>query len=224
MKSLIVVAVPIIQGIPAALSHDTIELIWVDQAITIAIRLLDHFLQLVIGQAFTKLLRDPLQISEGNFPSLILVEQGEDLVNFCPRIFVRHPPSHHLFEFVEVDGLCGILADICKHALHIFLLHFESKCTECCLEFPSIDSPSVLGVEQLESLPQLLHLLLVQTGPPRLSATSGTRTAGCASQDSPKAAATTTGQATSQPPARQASAPKCPVRVGTLGCECHGRR
>merc|ERR1719171_1379200 len=71
------------------LLHDAQELLLVDLAVAVAIRLVDHLLELLVRHSLAELLRDPLQVLEGDLPGLVVVEEPEGLQNLVLRIAVQ---------------------------------------------------------------------------------------------------------------------------------------
>merc|ERR1719158_13455 len=61
------------------LLHDPQELFFIYLAITIAVGLVDHLLQLLICHPLAELLGNALQILEGDLSSLIVIEEPECL-------------------------------------------------------------------------------------------------------------------------------------------------
>merc|ERR1711970_1241135 len=59
--------------------HDAEELVLVDLAIAIAISLVNHLLELLVGHVLAELLSDALQVLEGDLAGLIVVEEAEHL-------------------------------------------------------------------------------------------------------------------------------------------------
>mmetsp|Transcript_10041 Transcript_10041/g.30000 ORF Transcript_10041/g.30000 Transcript_10041/m.30000 type:complete len:218 (+) Transcript_10041:203-856(+) len=217
MACSVVVAVPVVQGVASALPHHAVELVWIDEAVAIAVGLFNHLLQLFVCKALPQLLSYALQVPERDLSGLVLVEKRKDLVDLGPRVLVRHPPPHHVAEVVEVDGLTGVLADVCQHAPHVLLLDLEAQGPERSLQLSGVDGARVLCVEEVEGLPKLLHLLLIQALPLALrlaTATGGSCTAGARqhSAEAPGAAA--------DPPAAEGSGAAESARVpkGALGC------
>jgi len=68
-----IIAVEIFEGISAS-SHDAVEFLEVEHSITISISLFEHFLELVIGNLLSYLICDSLQIFEGDFVKVVLIE------------------------------------------------------------------------------------------------------------------------------------------------------
>ena len=46
---------------------------------TIAVGLIDHFLELIVGEVLAQLARDPLQVLERYRPRVVVIEEGENL-------------------------------------------------------------------------------------------------------------------------------------------------
>merc|ERR1719215_919136 len=61
------------------LLHDPQELLLVHLPVAVAVRLVDHLLELLIRHALAQLLGDALQVLEGDLAGLVVVEQAEGL-------------------------------------------------------------------------------------------------------------------------------------------------
>ena len=61
------------------LLHDAEELLLGDLAVTVAVSLIDHLLELLVGHVLTELLSDALEVLEGDLASLVVVEEAEGL-------------------------------------------------------------------------------------------------------------------------------------------------
>merc|ERR1711972_924677 len=59
------------------LLHDAEELFLVHLAVAVAVGLIDHFLQLLIGHPFSEFLGHALEILEGDLSRLVVVEEAE---------------------------------------------------------------------------------------------------------------------------------------------------
>merc|ERR1711862_612394 len=109
------------------LLHDAKELLLVHLAVAIAICLIDHLLQLLIGHSLTKLLRDALQVLKGYLPSLVVVEQAEGFQDFILRVTVQDLVCHHLKEFFVANCAAAVVIDIRDHLLNLLLLRLETE-------------------------------------------------------------------------------------------------
>mmetsp|Transcript_7072 Transcript_7072/g.7940 ORF Transcript_7072/g.7940 Transcript_7072/m.7940 type:complete len:210 (+) Transcript_7072:77-706(+) len=142
------------------LLHDTQELLLVDLSVAIAVRLLDHLHELLIGHVLTNLLRHTSQVAQRNLSRLIIVEQSERFQHFLPRVSMAHFGGHHLQELVEVNRSGAISVDVGDHLLDLLPLGLEAKSAHGNLQFLGIDVSRPVSVEQVESLLDLLLLLL----------------------------------------------------------------
>ena len=79
--------------------HDAQELFFIDFAITVAVCLIDHLLQLLIGHTLTQLFCDALQVLERYFSSLVVIEEAESFEDFVLRVAVQDLVCHHLEKF-----------------------------------------------------------------------------------------------------------------------------
>merc|ERR1712137_914839 len=63
------------------LFHDAEELLLVHFAVTIAISLVDHLLELLVRHTFAKFLGDAFEVLETDFASFVVIEQTERFQN-----------------------------------------------------------------------------------------------------------------------------------------------
>mmetsp|Transcript_67843 Transcript_67843/g.147829 ORF Transcript_67843/g.147829 Transcript_67843/m.147829 type:complete len:236 (-) Transcript_67843:56-763(-) len=144
------------------LLHDAQELLLVDLAVTIAVGLIDHLLQLLICHAFAQLLGHSLQILEGDAASLIVVEESEGLQDLVLRVAVQDLVGHHLQELLVTDGAAAVVIDVRDHLLDLLLLGLETQGAHRDLQLLGVDLTRSIGIEQIEGLLDLLLLLLSQ--------------------------------------------------------------
>merc|ERR1719162_650996 len=90
------------------LLHDAEKLLFVDLTVSITISLIDHFLQLLICHAFTKLLGDTLKVLERDFSSLVVVKEAESLQDFILRVAIQDLMGHHLEKLFILNGSTAI--------------------------------------------------------------------------------------------------------------------
>ena len=141
-------------------SHDSVELIFADLAITIAVGLIDHLLNFVVSHVFSELLGNALQVLERDFACLIIVEEAESLHHLLFGVALSHLGGHHIQEFVVVDDARAVLVDVSDHLLDLFALGLEAEGTHSDLQFLLVDVAAAVGVEEVEGLLDLLLLLL----------------------------------------------------------------
>lgn len=99
------------------LHHELNELVVVDPAITILIRLTDHLVNLVVGQLLADGSHDVAELSGGNEAVVVAVEDLEGLTDLLLGISVLHFTSHHGEEFWEVNGAVVVGVHLVDHIL-----------------------------------------------------------------------------------------------------------
>jgi len=77
-------------------AHNTHELLFGNLAITIAVSLLDHLLNLVVGHVFTKLFGDALEVAERDLACLVVIKQLESLEHLLAGVSLGHLLGHHV--------------------------------------------------------------------------------------------------------------------------------
>merc|ERR1711972_211044 len=85
------------------LLHDPQELLLVHLTISVAVGLVDHLLQLLIGHALAELLGDTLQILEGDLAGLVVIKKAEGLQDLVLGVAVQDLVRHHLQELLVAD-------------------------------------------------------------------------------------------------------------------------
>merc|ERR1719456_1925509 len=144
------------------LLHDTQELLLVHLTVTVAVRLIDHFLELFIGHALAKLLRDPLEILKRDLTSLVIVKETERLEDLVLWVPVQDLMGHHLQELRVLNSAASIIINIGDHLLNLLFLWLEAKCAHGHFEFFGVNRARTICVKQIEGLLDLLLLLLSQ--------------------------------------------------------------
>merc|ERR1719240_693326 len=94
------------------LLHDAEEFLFVHLAITIAVRLIDHLLELLVRHPLPELLCDTLQVLERDLPCLVVIEETECLEYLILRITVEDLLRHHGHELRKLDCARPIIVDI----------------------------------------------------------------------------------------------------------------
>merc|ERR1740129_1741288 len=82
------------------LLHDSQELFFVHLAISITVCLINHLLELLVGHALAELLGNPLQVLEGDFACLVVIEEAERLEELILRVAIQNLVGHHFQEFL----------------------------------------------------------------------------------------------------------------------------
>merc|ERR1712054_456114 len=143
--------------------QDAEEFFLVDLAIAIAVGLVNHLLELLVSHVLTEFLGHTLQVLEGDLASLVVVEETEHLDDLLTRVAVAHASSHHVEEFVEVDGAGAILVDVVDHATDLVLLGIEAEGAHDHLELLGVNGAGAISVEEVEGLTDLLDLVVGET-------------------------------------------------------------
>lgn len=129
-----IIAVEIFERISAS-SHDAVEFLEVEHSITISISLFEHFLELVIGNLLSYLICDSLQIFEGDFVEVVLIEKFENLQDLIFGVsrslnnsIIYHAGGHHSRKFIEVQSLLDLFSKFSVDITNVLLfdLHSES--------------------------------------------------------------------------------------------------
>mmetsp|Transcript_105635 Transcript_105635/g.128920 ORF Transcript_105635/g.128920 Transcript_105635/m.128920 type:complete len:240 (-) Transcript_105635:36-755(-) len=142
------------------LLHDAKEFFFIDLAISIAVRFIDHLLKFFIGHALPEFFRHALQVLEADLPSFIVVEEPEGLQDFIFGIAVQDLVGHHLQELLITNGAGAIIIHIRDHLLNFLLLWLETQGPHGHLQLLGVDLATAIGVEQIEGLLNLLLLLI----------------------------------------------------------------
>merc|ERR1719428_1707607 len=142
------------------LLHDAKELLLVHFAITVAVRLVDHLLELLVRHPLAELLGHPLQVLEAALAGLVIIEQAEGLKDLVLRVAVQDLLRHHRHELRELDRARAVVVDVLDHLLDLLLLRLEAKSAHRNLELLRVDRAGPIRVEEVEGLLDLLLLLL----------------------------------------------------------------
>jgi hypothetical protein len=97
--------------------HDLGELVVVDLAVSVDVRLAQHLGELVVGESLAEVLEDVAQLIAGDEAVLILVEDAELVVGAG----VAHLAGEEDEELVEVDGAAAVGVHLRHHLLQLRL-------------------------------------------------------------------------------------------------------
>ena len=146
------------------MSHDAEELRLADFTIAIFVELVNHGLQLIVRQIFTKFAGNTSQVTQTNLICVVLIEELERLEDLLDRVSLRDFSGHDLEE-LGVLNLLGAVAIILVHeALHLLLLNIEAERAHGYLQLMVVNLAGFVSVEQVERLLDLLLLLVSQLG------------------------------------------------------------
>jgi len=146
------------------LGHDGVELLGADLAVLVCVRPLDHFQELRVAHGLSKLLGDPLEVAEGDVTGLVVVEEVEDLLDVLAGVLVAHFGGHHIEELFEINFSAPILVDVSNHLVNSLVLGLEPEALHGGFELLWVNGSTSVGIKEVESLPDLLNLLLGETG------------------------------------------------------------
>mmetsp|Transcript_32998 Transcript_32998/g.109007 ORF Transcript_32998/g.109007 Transcript_32998/m.109007 type:complete len:213 (+) Transcript_32998:265-903(+) len=149
-------------SVEGCLLHDPQELLLVDLAVAVPVRLVDHLLQLLVRHVLAELLGHPLEVRERDLARVVVVKEAEGLEDLFSRVLLAHLLGHHLQELVELDRPRAVLVDLVNHLFDLLLLGLKAERAHRHLELLGIDSARAVGIEQVECLADLLLLLLSQ--------------------------------------------------------------
>merc|ERR1719433_447183 len=142
------------------LLHDAQELLFVHFAVPVAIGLIDHLLQLLVGHALAELLGNALQILEGDFAGLVVIEKAKSFEDLVLGIPIKDLMSHHLQELFVSDCPAAVIVHVGDHFLNLLLFGFETQGTHGDFQLLRVNFAGSVGIEKVESLFDLLLLLL----------------------------------------------------------------
>ncbi len=92
--------------------HHLYELLVVDLTISIDIGFADHFVNLFIGQLFTKVGHDVTKLGGRDEAISVLVKDLEGFKDLFFAVGVLHLAGHHGQEFREINGSAAIGVDL----------------------------------------------------------------------------------------------------------------
>ncbi len=85
------------------LSHDSVEFFLTDLAITVAVSLVDHLLNLIVGHILAELLGNALEVLKRDLVCVVVVKEAESLGHLLLGVTFGHLGGHHVAELVVVD-------------------------------------------------------------------------------------------------------------------------
>ena len=141
------------------LTHDAHELFLRDLTISVTVGLFNHFGDFIVGHVLSELLGDALEVSEGDFACLVIVEETESLEHLFAGVSLGHLLGHHVEELWVVDDSGAVLVDVGDHFLDLLSLWLEAKSAHGDLELLLVDVATAVSIEQIEGFLDLLLLL-----------------------------------------------------------------
>ena len=157
-----VVSIYLIASEEVGLLHDAHELVLANLAVAVSVGLVDHLLDLVVGHVLAELLGHPLEVLEGDFAGLIVVEESEGFQHLLAGVTLGHFLGHHVQKFWEVDHATAVAVGIGDHFSDFLFLWLEAQSPHCNLKLLGVDGPTAVSVEEIKGLLDFLFLLLGQ--------------------------------------------------------------
>merc|ERR1719199_2199718 len=140
--------------------HDLDELLVVDLAVAVNVRLADHLVTLLVGELLAEVGHDVAELGGGDEPVAVLVEHLEGLDDLLLGVSVLHLASHHGEELGEVDGAVAVGIDLVDHVLQLGLSGVLAQRAHDRAQLLGGDGAVTVLVEQRERLLELGDLLL----------------------------------------------------------------
>lgn len=113
---------------------DDVELLLRDQSVGINISPPDQFGNLLIRHILSQLISHSPQVLGRNEASLLIVEQGEYLVNIGSGVLISHTLSHETQPLSEVNSATAIGIEVSQHLEDGTVLGLESEGSHGSLE------------------------------------------------------------------------------------------
>ena len=108
-------------------SHDVVEIVGGNCLVTVAVRTVDHLLQLLVRHGLTKFASHSAQVSDCDCARAVVVEEAEHFVYVFTSVSVAHPCSHHVEELLEVDVPALVLVQVRDHLVDRLVLGLEAE-------------------------------------------------------------------------------------------------
>merc|ERR1719181_1347302 len=142
--------------------HDLDELLVVDLAVTVNVRLADHLVDLLVGELLAEVGHDVAKLSRRDEAVAVLVEDAEGLLELLLGVRVLHLAGHQGAELREVNGAVAVGIDLVDHVLQLRLGRVLAERAHDGAELLGGDRAVTVLVEEGEGLLELGDLLLGQ--------------------------------------------------------------
>lgn len=106
---------------------DGIELLLRNQSIGINVSPPDQLVNLLIGHILSQVISHPSQVLGRNEAGLLIVKEGENLVNIGPRVLISHTLSHQTQPLSEVNSTTAVSIQVSQHLEDGTVLGLESQ-------------------------------------------------------------------------------------------------
>merc|ERR1711924_258558 len=107
--------------------HDLDELLVVDLAVTVNVRLADHLVDLLVGQLLAEVGHDVAELRRRDEAVAVLVEDAEGLLELLLGVGVLHLARHERAELGEVDRAVAVGIDLVDHVLELRLGRVQAE-------------------------------------------------------------------------------------------------
>ena len=144
-----------------SLRHESVKFVRADLSVPIRIGPLDHLQEFGIAHRLSEIGRDPPQILEGDVSRPVVVEEPKDPVDVRAVVRIAQVRRHHVQEFVKGQGVRGV--DPVDQTVEGPMLRVRSQIRHAFPQLVDVDGPQTLRIEDVEGLPNLRDLDVVQT-------------------------------------------------------------
>jgi len=122
------------------------------KSLPINIGLVNHLVNLVVGQTLTKVGEDVTELSSRDEAVAVLVKDLESLLDLLLRVSVLHLAGHHCQELWEINGAVAIRVDLVDHVLKVGLGGVLSQRAHDGAELLGGDGAIAILIEEREGL------------------------------------------------------------------------
>jgi hypothetical protein len=119
--------------------HDGLELLEVNLSITVRVSLLQHLVNVLLGERLAEGDHDRTELFPRNSAGAVAVKDLESLAQFRVGVSSRAFAGHHGEELFKVNGAAVIGIDLVKHILQLILGRVQAEGLHDCAEFHDSD-------------------------------------------------------------------------------------
>lgn len=119
-------------------------------AITMAVRPLNHLLELAILHRLSQLLGHPPQTLKSDVAAVLLVEELEDLADILLGVPITHPRGHQVQEFPELDGARVVGVEVVDHLVNGLVAGLQAQSVHGIFQFLGVDGTTLVSIEEIE--------------------------------------------------------------------------
>ena len=147
------------------LGHDIVEVVEGKLLVTVEVRPLDDFLQLLVVDVLAELLCDLLKVFNRDVGLALLVEEVEDTLKVFLWVLLRDPCCHHVEEFLEVDRSAAVLVEVLDHIINGGVLGVEAERLHRVEQLRDGDLADAVDIKDVEGFLNLLDFVSSESRP-----------------------------------------------------------